>query len=56
MTDSEKKKKSDTFRWVFVRYERVYQIEDESLKTGTELFSRFLRDSEVKSLLTPFED
>ncbi len=46
----------DTVRWTFVQNERVYQIEDENLKNGTELFSRFLRDSEVKSILTPFED
>jgi hypothetical protein len=40
---------------VFDRVERIYAIEPESLADGTELFSRFLRDSEVASLLTPFE-
>lgn len=43
-------------RWSFERVERVCQMEDDVLKDGVELFSRFLRDSEVKSLLTPFAD
>jgi hypothetical protein len=42
--------------WTFDRVERIYAIESESLVSGTELFSRFLRDSEVASLLTPFDD
>jgi hypothetical protein len=42
--------------WVFHRVERVYPIETDALVEGTEVFSRFLRDSEVASLLTPFED
>lgn len=33
----------------------IYAIGDDELRTGTELFSRFLRASEVASLLTPFE-
>jgi hypothetical protein len=41
--------------WSFQRVERVYPIEAQ-LVEGTEVFSRFLRDSEVDSLLTPFED
>jgi hypothetical protein len=56
VVDNENKSASDTVRWIFVQIERVYQIENEGLKNGTELFSRYLRDSEVKSLLTPFED
>ena len=43
-------------RWRFARVERIFQIESKALEDGTEIFSRFLRDSEVKSLLTPFED
>jgi hypothetical protein len=42
--------------WKFHTIERIYKIEDDVLQTGTELFSRFLRWSEVKSLLTPFSD
>ena len=43
----------DLVRWTFRRIERVYPIEAETLADGTELFSRFLRSSEVASLLTP---
>jgi hypothetical protein len=42
--------------WTFERIERVCEIQDDLLKDGTELFSRFLKDAEVKSLLTPFDD
>ena len=42
-------------RWLFDRVARVYAIESEDLQSGTELFSRFLRASEVESLLTPFK-
>jgi cysteine synthase len=45
-----------TRTWVFSRVERVYAIETDRLDDGVELFSRFLRDSEVVSLLTPFDD
>ena len=41
--------------WKFYQIERVYLIDDE-LEDGAELFSRFLRNSEVESLLTPFDD
>ncbi len=44
----------DPVRWVFRRVERVHPIE-ENLQSGAELFSRFLRASEVASLLTPFQ-
>jgi hypothetical protein len=46
----------DTVTWEFVKVERVYEIMDEQIKDGTELFSRFLRDSEAESLLTPFNE
>jgi hypothetical protein len=45
-----------TVRWVFDRVERTYQIDADKCESGAEVFSRFLRASEVKSLLTPFED
>ena len=42
--------------WHFERDERVYAIDDEELHRGSEVFSRFLRDSEVRSLLKPFDN
>lgn len=42
--------------WKFDGVERIYSILDEELRSGSEVFSRFLRDSEVKSLLTPFTE
>lgn len=43
-------------RWRFDRVERVCQIDSESLRDGIELFSRFLKDSEVRSMLQAFGD
>src|SRR5438034_5275431 len=43
-------------RWVFVQVDRVYPLLSETVESGTEVFSRFLRPSEVESLLTPFEE
>jgi len=43
-------------RWRFQKVERVCAIESTTLEDGTELFSRFLRDSEAQSLLVPFAD
>ncbi len=42
--------------WSFEQIERVYAIDREELRSGMEVFSRYLRDSEVKSLLTRFDD
>ena len=47
---------TDSIKWSFEQIERIFTIDDESLTSGTELFSRYLRDSEVKSLLIPFDD
>ena len=47
--------KRHVMRWTFGRVDRVCAIEEAMLKSGTELFSRFLRQSEAESLLTPFE-
>ncbi|MEX0963768.1 MAG: DUF4288 domain-containing protein [Pseudohongiellaceae bacterium] len=41
--------------WKFECVERIYQI-DGDLVDEIELFSRFLRDSEVKSLLSRFDE
>lgn len=49
-------KPGDRVTWDFVQVERVFEISDELLSDGSEIFSRFLRDSEVRSLLTPFAD
>jgi len=43
-------------RWSFKQVERVCEIEEGVPKNGTELFSRFFKEFEVKSLLTQFED
>jgi hypothetical protein len=45
----------DQVRWTFQGVERVYEILDANLESGTEVFSRLLRSSEVESLLTPIE-
>ena len=41
--------------WKFHQVESVCLIED-NIEDGVELFSRFLRQSEAESILTPFED
>jgi len=48
--------KGELISWQFVKVDRVYAIPDEDLHSGMEVFSRFLRDSEAKSLMTPFEE
>lgn len=45
----------ETIRWTLERIECVSQIGG-AISTGAEVFSRFLRSSEVESLLTKFED
>ena len=47
----------ERIRWTLRNVYRVYEIEErEVLRTGTEVFSRFLRQSEVQSLMTPFNE
>ena len=43
-------------RWQFAQVECVYQLLSDKVESGTEVFSRFLRASEVQSLLTPFKE
>jgi len=45
-----------TVEWKFVQIERIYRVEDQVLRSGAQLFSRFLRQAEVEALLTPFPD
>ena len=45
----------DMVTWVFDRVLSVFELFDEEVKDGTEIFSRFLKEEEVKSLQTPFE-
>jgi hypothetical protein len=43
-------------RWEFIQVERVCPILSDKVESGTEIFGRFLRASEVQSLLTPFKE
>jgi hypothetical protein len=51
-----KNDKGELISWQFVKVERVYTISEEKLRSGVEVFSRFLRHSEAKSLMTRFEE
>ncbi len=46
----------DVVAWSFERVERVFEVQAQTLESGTELFSRFLKASEVESLLTKLKD
>jgi hypothetical protein len=46
----------DRVRWVFRHVESVFELFDAELKAGIEVYSRFLRANDVRSLLTSFED
>ncbi|NIU00454.1 MAG: DUF4288 domain-containing protein [Nitrosopumilaceae archaeon] len=48
--------KGDIVSWKFIKVQSICSIDEENIKDGTELFSRFLKDSEARSLLTPFDD
>jgi hypothetical protein len=46
----------DRIQCRFRRVDCVHAIDADTLETGTEVFSRFLRASEVASLRTPFKE
>jgi len=46
----------DRVRWVFRRISSIAKLFDDEPRHGSEVFYRFLRATEVKSLLTPFQD
>jgi hypothetical protein len=41
--------------WVFHKVGNVHKIDADNLGDNTEVFSRFLRDKDVKSILTTFD-
>lgn len=45
----------DRVEWRFRRVERVFEVLENTVGDGTEVFSRFLRAEEVASLLKPFD-
>lgn len=45
---------TDSVKWMFDSVERVYEVDGEKFFQGLEIFSRFLRDSEVANLKKPF--
>ena len=50
------KTQDGSLTWKFERVERIYAIDEAKITDGTEVFSRFLRETEALSLLTPFDD
>lgn len=47
---------SEKISVIFRKIERIFIIDDEIIKDGSEVFSRMLRDCEVRSILRPFDD
>jgi mannose/fructose/N-acetylgalactosamine-specific phosphotransferase system component IIB len=41
----------ESVEWVFVKVEKAYEVIDNLQSDTTEVFSRFLSDSEAKSIL-----
>jgi hypothetical protein len=46
----------ELLRWVFDRVLSVYEILEDGIRSGTEIYSMFLRTSEAQSLLKPFDN
>jgi hypothetical protein len=46
----------DRVCWVFRHVESVFQLFDQHLNPGTEVYSRFLRANDVINLMKPFDD
>ena len=46
----------DRVQWIFRRISSIFELFDDMPRHGCEVFYRFLRATEVKSLLTPFQD
>jgi hypothetical protein len=55
LVGSDKFKADKSVRWSFAQIERLCEIEGDVLSNGLEVFTRYLRNSEVKSILTPFD-
>lgn len=47
---------SEKINMVFRKIERIFLIDEEVIKDGSEVFSRMLRDYEVRSILRSFDD
>jgi hypothetical protein len=47
---------TDEISWTFAQVERIYEIDNDVLTDGIEVFSRYLRSTEVSSILAPFEE
>jgi hypothetical protein len=46
--------RGERVKWSFERVLSVYDVGEEAPRSGTEVFSRFLRKQEAESLSTPF--
>src|SRR6266849_2104231 len=54
--ESDARVKGEKIRWTYDRVFKVFEINRGIIGDGTEVFSRFLRDSEVNSMSNPFDE